>query len=76
MNEDHKISLAAAIKGVLYVGALLWGYSLLNQNVEARLTALETTANNAKLSEIPAALSRIEQKIDSIDRVSEKRRSQ
>lgn len=74
MNEETKMTLGIAIKGLTLIITVAFGYFTLQSQVEAhnaaqdgRITALETTANNAKLAEIPATLSRIEEKIDRID---------
>lgn len=74
MNPETKVSLAGVLKFAGYILAAFYGWSVLNQGVEARLTALETTANNAKLADIPSTLSRIEQKLDSLDRDQERGR--
>lgn len=79
MNEETKINLGSAIRVATYILALVFGYVTISRDVDAhisaadaRITALETTANNAKLAEIPATLMRIEGKVDRLDRDSRK----
>lgn len=61
MIEQAKLTLASAIRALVFVGSVIGGYFVLYGAVSDRLTALETTVANARVAEIPSRLSTIEE---------------
>jgi len=72
VNEHTKTIVGMLIRAGGFVFAVAAGYWTMAISLESRITALETTVNNARLADIPSSLARIEQKIDNVTREPKK----